>query len=247
METLIPVHKALLISDLHLGSPVCQAEVIRRVIEESESEIILIVGDLFDGPDLKRLAKKHWKVLSALRKASKSRRVILVRGNHDPGGADFLEALLGIETVNEFLLEHDGKRFLFIHGDIFDSWVSQWPITSEIFTGVYNFLQRLDPLQQRIARYLKHRSKDVTRCVQTLRKRAEEYRKHKKADFICCGHSHYEEITPTYANAGCFTDSPCTYATLAQDTSTENCGVTLHHAPIEASAAANQPQEAAAL
>ena len=50
METLIPVHKALLISDLHLGSPVCQAEVIRRVIEESESEIILIVGDLFDGP-----------------------------------------------------------------------------------------------------------------------------------------------------------------------------------------------------
>lgn len=201
---------ALIVSDIHLGSPVSQADTFIDVLQQYDPKILFIVGDLFDGLNLHRLKGKHWKALSMIRKMTKKSRVIMLKGNHDIAEFSGLEALLGIEVHNEFIWEWRGERILLLHGDIFDYWVTQWPILAEVFSGVYYWLQRLDH-GQRLARWIKRKSKKVVRNVSCVHKRAETYCKFKRCDFVICGHTHYAELSEHYANSGSFCDVPSTF------------------------------------
>lgn len=219
------MNKALILSDLHLGNPGCRAKTICNVLAEEDFEILFIDGDLFDCLNLGRLPKSHWKVLTKVRKISKRRRVILIRGNHDTIDFEALEALLGIETHAEFIWEHQGKRFLFVHGDIFDHFVLGWPRLNEWLTTLYYHAHKFKPLRFVVDRILQSGNRS---SASEFRERAEKFREHKRADYIVCGHSHFAELFPTYANSGSFLQSPCTYLTVGQDTNTAHCGVVLH-------------------
>jgi UDP-2,3-diacylglucosamine pyrophosphatase LpxH len=218
------MNKALILSDLHLGNPSCRAKTLVRVLNQEDFEILFIDGDLFDCLNLGRLPKSHWKVLTKVRKISKKKRVILIRGNHDTIDFEALEALLGIETYAEFMWEHEGKKFLFVHGDIFDHFVLGWPRLNEWLTTLYYHAHKFKPLRYAVDRILQsgNRSSSLE-----FRKRADKFREHKRADYIICGHTHVAEIFSTYANSGSFLGNPCTYLTIGQETSTATCGVEL--------------------
>jgi len=111
----------LFISDIHLGSRNCQADLLLDFLRHHDAETIYLVGDIFDGWRLKR--SWYWPqshndiVQKLLRKVRKGTRVIYIPGNHD----DFVRAYAGllfggIEIAENAIHElADGRRFLVIH------------------------------------------------------------------------------------------------------------------------------------
>ena len=86
---------AIVISDIHLGSNVCQAKTLasflsRIELGETDTDTLIINGDLFDSWDFRKLKKDHWKILSQIRKISDIIKVIWISGNHD-GPADMVK------------------------------------------------------------------------------------------------------------------------------------------------------------
>ena len=73
----------LALSDIHLGSPICQADLTLEILEKENYDTLVICGDLLDSYNIHRLCKKQWKVLSTLRKISKNKKCIFIKGNHD--------------------------------------------------------------------------------------------------------------------------------------------------------------------
>ena len=79
---------AVVISDIHLGSSNCQAPALARFLEgilagQMRTRLLIINGDVFDSIDFRRLKKRHWKVLSLVRRLSDKIEVIWIAGNHD--------------------------------------------------------------------------------------------------------------------------------------------------------------------
>ena len=76
---------AIIISDIHLGSDVCQAEALDKFlkkIDKLQPQRIIVNGDLFDCLNFNKLPKHHWHILKDLRKLSKKTEVIWLNGNH---------------------------------------------------------------------------------------------------------------------------------------------------------------------
>ena len=89
-----PIYDCLVISDLHLGSDVCQARLLEEYVEWAarNSRELVINGDIFDDLNFKRLTKRHFACLKIIRRNSDREdfRLVWVRGNHD-GPADIDE------------------------------------------------------------------------------------------------------------------------------------------------------------
>lgn len=79
--------RAVWISDLHLGTPGCQARALLDFLRDVHCDTLYLVGDVIDGWQLRR--SWYWPqshndaVQKILRKARKGTRVIFVPGNHD--------------------------------------------------------------------------------------------------------------------------------------------------------------------
>ena len=133
----------LCLSDIHLGSPICQAELTLKLLEEEKYDKLIICGDILDSYNIHRLCKKQWKVLSALRKISKKKECIFIKGNHDRG-LDTISALLGFDFKEEHIEVIKKKKFYFVHGDRWDYIIQLRPFLTEIACGLYYFLLKID-------------------------------------------------------------------------------------------------------
>ena len=87
--------RAVFISDLHLGTPGCQADALLDFLKHHPSDHLYLVGDIVDGWQLRR--RWFWPqahndvVQKLLRRARKGCRVVFVPGNHD----EFARAFVG--------------------------------------------------------------------------------------------------------------------------------------------------------
>ena len=118
--------RTLFISDVHLGARGTQAERLLDFLRYYDADTIYLVGDIIDGWKMK--SGFYWPqshndvVQKLLRKARKGTRIVYVPGNHD----EFLRGYYGthfggIEVVeNAIHVGPDGRRYLVIHGDLFD-------------------------------------------------------------------------------------------------------------------------------
>src|ERR1700750_219839 len=79
--------RALCLSDIHLGTKGCQADVLIDFLRHYDSDNIYLVGDIVDGWQLR--TGWYWPqmhndvVQKILRKARKGARVVYIPGNHD--------------------------------------------------------------------------------------------------------------------------------------------------------------------
>ena len=220
-----PVHhfENIIISDIHLGSKLSQTDLLISFLKNISFDRLIINGDVFDSINMKRLNKHHWKVLSVLRKITdkeKGKEVIWIRGNHD-GFSDLLTQLLGIKVYNEFSFEWNNKNVLALHGDVFDVYTSEHPILSEIADIIYKFAITIDPVKNRISKFLKKNTKAFLRNTQIVRERSLAYAEHKNAQVVCCGHTHHPEMKEdgemTYLNSGSWTLHPTTFIGFTKD------------------------------
>src|SRR5260221_11147793 len=79
--------RTIFISDVHLGTPGCQARHLLDFLRHTESRELYLVGDIIDGWQLKRRCYWHQShndvIQKVLRKARKGTRVPYIAGNHD--------------------------------------------------------------------------------------------------------------------------------------------------------------------
>ncbi len=214
---------AIIISDIHLGSDVCQAEALDKFLKKIQDDKIqtqrlIVNGDLFDCLNFNKLPKSHWHILKDLRKLSKKTEVIWINGNHD-GHYEFVSNLLGLEFTQEFIFESADKKVICLHGDKFDSFIQKYPIITKFADCIYWLMQKLDRSYS-LAVYAKKNSKTFLRNSERIRNEAVKYCKENGADIVCCGHTHFSETTlingSWYGNSGCWTDKPCSYLTIME-------------------------------
>lgn len=210
----------IIISDLHLGSHICQEEKILQFLQtiEFRTNHLIINGDLFDNWNFSRLSYTHWRILKTIRKASEKIHTTWIAGNHD-GPSEIISQLLNVEFLEEYRLVNGDKAIIVLHGDVFDEYISKYPRLAKVADFFYRLVQKLDPSLY-WARKLKRSSKTFLRAVETVEKRALEYCKRNKADSICVGHTHHPAVVDLgyigYYNSGSWTDTVCTYLTINQ-------------------------------
>jgi UDP-2,3-diacylglucosamine pyrophosphatase LpxH len=216
---------ALILSDLHLGSHNCEAKKISHLLErlvsgDIRTQRLILNGDVFDSIDFRRLTRKHWKVLSLLRKLSNDLEIRWLCGNHD-GSAEVVSHLLGVQVTDDYILESGGQRILILHGHIFDDFLDNHPILTWLGDCVYWFLQWWDPSHS-LARRAKHGSKIFLRCARKIMEGSVTLARRRSCDAVCCGHTHSacisDELALPYYNSGCWTELPCTYLTVLDGT-----------------------------
>lgn len=215
------MYDAIVISDIHLGSDNCQARELVQLLDSIRrgsmpTRRLILNGDVFDSIDFRRLNKRHWKVLSELRKLSDEVEITWINGNHD-GPAEIVSHLLGVNCSDEIAVESGGRTILFLHGHRFDEFISRYPLITWIADRVYNFLQRIDKSHS-FAKFAKRRSKTFLRCAAKIERDAVRYAARKGYDAVCCGHTHHAAANRDgpvhYFNSGCWTEKPCTWLTV---------------------------------
>lgn len=227
---------AVVVSDIHLGSENCQAKsLVRFLASIREGSLathrLILNGDVFDSIDFRRLKKRHWKVLSLLRKLSDEIEIVWINGNHD-GPAEIVSHLLGVSCQDEYILESGGRKILFHHGHRFDEFISRHPVLTWFADRIYALLQRVDHTHH-FAKLAKKKSKTFLRCARKIEKESIHYAARQGCYAVCCGHTHHAAAVTSgpihYFNSGCWTEKPCHYLTVKS-------GVTQLHSYVDASA-----------
>jgi UDP-2,3-diacylglucosamine pyrophosphatase LpxH len=220
--------RSVFVSDLHLGTPGCQADALLAFLRAHPSEHLYLVGDIIDGWQLRRRwfwPQSHNDVVQKiLRRVRKGCRVVFVPGNHDEFVRHFIgHHFGGVEVVAEAVHQTaDGKRLWVTHGDLYDGVIQYAKWLAYLGDTLYEFTLRLNrhfnSLRARLglpywslSQYLKHRVKKavsfVTRFEETL---AAEARK-RGLDGVVCGHIHRAEMRDIegtlYCNDGDWVES----------------------------------------
>ena len=213
----------VIISDLHLGSEVCQAQELERFLEwvVSRTRMLIINGDIFDDLNFKRLKRHHFNCLRIIRRNTDRPdfRVIWMRGNHD-GPADIISHIVGVDILDEYLFDNGPLKLWILHGDQFDTIVSGYKGLTEFFSALFRGIQMVVPL--RWCRWIRRLSKDFQRNTPVIRHRATEEAKRRECNSVTCGHTHHAEDTQEsgirYINTGTWTDqTPCPYLWISGD------------------------------
>lgn len=230
---MINAYKSIFISDIHLGSKGCKADLLCDFLKHNVAENLYLVGDIIDGWRLKRKfywLQSHTNVVRRILTASKREtKVIYVIGNHDDvfrGLLPFDMSFGNIELVNQ--CRHvgiNGKTYMVIHGDIFDGVLRtklQWLYHLGDF--LYNILLDINILVSKVrnwfglphwslSAYLKHKTKEAVSYLANFEELITEYCAKQKTDGVICGHIHHADIKTIngieYMNDGDWVES-CT-------------------------------------
>jgi UDP-2,3-diacylglucosamine pyrophosphatase LpxH len=223
-------YRSIWISDIHLGTRGCKADLLLDFLRHNESEYLYLVGDIVDCWRLRRSwywAQSHNDVVQKLlRKARKGTRVYFIPGNHDEPFRDYVELQFGgITVLPEAVHEMaDGRRFLILHGDAFDGIVryARWLafLGDRAYNAMiavnhwYNQLRHLCGYDYwSLSAYLKHKVKNAVEFISSFEHAVAEEAKRRGVDGVICGHIHKAEIRRIddilYCNDGDWVES-CT-------------------------------------
>ena len=218
------------ISDIHLGTKGCQAELLLEFIREVECETLYLVGDIVDGWKLR--SGWHWPqahndvVQKILRLARKGVKVVYVPGNHDEVVRDFCGVHFGGVIVARDAIHEaaDGKRYLVTHGDEFDgvvqnarwlAFLGDWSYRGLIALNThFNRVRRMMGLGYwSLSAYLKHKVKDAVAFIDKFEGAMAEEARRRGVHGVICGHIHHAEMRDIggvmYLNDGDWVES-CT-------------------------------------
>lgn len=199
------------ISDIHLGTPGCQALALLEFLKDVECETLYLVGDIIDGWQLRRTwfwPQSHNDVVQKiLRKARKGTRVIFVPGNHDEFARRYCEHNFGgVDVVDECIhTTADGRRLWVTHGDLFDGVIQCARWLALLGDAAYEFMlkvnrhlnvwrARLGLPYWSLSKYLKHKVKRAVSYVGDFEGAVAREARKRQVDGVVCGHIHHAEM-----------------------------------------------------
>lgn len=220
-------YRSIFISDAHFGYKLNRSDLLNDFLKYHSCEKLYLVGDIIDIWALER--RLYWSysdslaVRQILNKKRHNSEVYYITGNHD-GQLRTLLPDLNIEGItfhNELVhIGVDGKKYLVVHGDIFDNSTPVWEIVSRIGDRAYTISLYISNIYYKIREflnlppwslslYLKQNVKEAVKYINSFEKHMVEYCK--DYDGIICGHIHNAVIKDIenlkYMNCGDWVES----------------------------------------
>jgi UDP-2,3-diacylglucosamine pyrophosphatase LpxH len=222
--------RTLFLSDIHLGSKGCQADKLLDFLRHYEADTVYLVGDIVDGWQLK--ANWYWPqthndvVQKLLRQARKGARLLYIPGNHDEFLRNYYGTHFGgIDVLEDAIhLGPDGKRYLVIHGDLFDVVIRHARWLALLGNNAYdlaiwlnthfNAIRRAFGLTYwSLSQWAKLKVKNAVNFIGEYEKTLAAEARRRGVDGVICGHIHHAVIRDdgglSYINCGDWVES-CT-------------------------------------
>jgi UDP-2,3-diacylglucosamine pyrophosphatase LpxH len=223
-------YRTIWLSDIHLGTRGCQADMLLDFLKHTDSEHLIFVGDIIDFWSLKR--SSYWPeshntvVQKVLKKARHNTNVVFIPGNHDEKLREYIGVSLGGIEIHENYTHTlaNGRQIFCVHGDIFDIITRCHKWLAIVGDVGYTFLLWLNGIQNRLrtklginhwslSQYIKKHIKEAVSFISDYEDSVVREAKHLGVDMILCGHIHHAEIREidnvTYINTGDWVES-CT-------------------------------------
>jgi UDP-2,3-diacylglucosamine pyrophosphatase LpxH len=239
----IPIRRVrtAFVSDVHLGTRGCQAELLLDFIKHVEFDNLYLIGDIVDGWRLK--SGWYWPqahndvVQKILRLARKGVKVVYIPGNHDEFAREYCGTVFGdVHVVHDAIhVTADGRKLLIVHGDEFDGVVqyAKWlALLGDWAYGAVLALNTWFNLARRrmgfgywsLSAYLKNKVKNAVKFVDAFEVAVADEARRRGADGVVCGHIHKAAIRDVggiqYLNDGDWVES-CTALVENRDGSLE--------------------------
>ena len=213
------------ISDVHLGTFGCRATELHNYLKTINPKILILNGDIIDIWQFNKryFPKPHMKVIKQLMNfITSGTKVYYITGNHDEMLRKFRGFRLGsFEIVNKVVLDIDGKKGWFFHGDVFDVTMQHSKWLAKLGGMGYDFLILINTIVNWIShkigygrlsfsKKIKNSVKSAIKFINDFETTAADIAIDKGYDYVVCGHIHQPEIriietdkgTTTYLNSG---------------------------------------------
>ena len=204
-------YRTIWISDVHLGTKGCNAELLIDFLDHTDSETMYLVGDIIDGWRLKK--KFYWPpehndiVWRILKRARRGTRIVYIPGNHDEmirpfsgmnfGGVEILRAAFH-ETA-------DGRRLMVLHGDEFDTIMLAHRWLAFVGDALYHMMMKINGWVAKVRSLLglpywsiskagKHKVKNAVEFISKYEEVVARAAGERGVDGVVCGHIHTAEI-----------------------------------------------------
>jgi UDP-2,3-diacylglucosamine pyrophosphatase LpxH len=213
------------ISDVHLGTYGCHAKELLKYLKSIKPKMLILNGDIID---IWQFSKRYWpethmKVVRKLMKfVVEGVPVYYLTGNHDELLRKFADMHMGgFHLQNKLVLELDGKKAWFFHGDIFDvtmqhsKWLAKLGAVGYdsliLINSVVNWgLKLFGREKMSFSKKVKAQFKDAVKFINSFEQTAAELAAKNGYGYVICGHIHQPErrtITTedgqvTYLNSG---------------------------------------------
>ncbi|WP_178985423.1 UDP-2,3-diacylglucosamine diphosphatase [Winogradskyella helgolandensis] len=213
------------ISDVHLGTYGCQAKQLLTYLNSIEPKKLILNGDIVDIWQFKKryFPKSHLSVIKKIMDfAANGTEVIYITGNHDEMLRKFTDTEIGnISIVNKLVLELDGKRAWFFHGDVFDISIQNAKWLAKLGGWGYDFLILINQLtnwfsdkmgkeRYSLSKKIKNGVKGAVKYISDFEEVATDLAIENGYDYVICGHIHQPKMLikknkqgkTTYLNSG---------------------------------------------
>lgn len=215
----------VVLSDVHLGTYGCHAKELLSYLATIKPKTIILNGDIIDIWQFRKsyFPKSHLKVIKKLIDfASKGTKVYYITGNHDEMLRKFSDTSMGnISLVDKVVLELNGKKAWFFHGDVFDSSVNHAKWIAKLGGIGYDYLILLNRFinwilvkmgkePYSLSKKIKSSVKKAVKFISDFENTAAELAIENGYDYVICGHIHEPKIenienkkgSVTYLNSG---------------------------------------------
>ncbi len=209
--TSVQQYRTVFISDIHLGTRGCQAEMLLGFIRSMECRTLYLVGDIIDGWRLK--GGWYWPqahndvVQKILRMARKGVQVTYIPGNHDDRVRDFCGVHFGgVIVARDAIFESaSGKRYLVTHGDEFDGVIAHAKWLAFLGDWAYRALLSLNTTWNLVRRrmgfgywslsaFVKVKVKNALQFIENFEAAVADEARRRGVDGVICGHIHKAEM-----------------------------------------------------
>jgi len=203
-------YKTIIMSDIHLGMKDSKAKEVVDFLEKNSCETLILNGDIIDAWAINRGAKlkpKHIKCIRKIMKLSENgTKVYWLRGNHDDFLKNFIPIKIGeIMIQEELVINSKGKKYLVLHGDVFDVFITKMGWLAKLGSVLYDFslwinrwYNRLRKVRGKdylsISKKMKESVKFASNFINKFEHHLVHLAKKNKYDGIICGHIHYPII-----------------------------------------------------
>lgn len=199
----------VVISDVHLGTYGCHAKELLEYLNSIKPKTLILNGDIIDIWNFRKsyFPKAHLKVIKKLLSLStKGTKVYYLTGNHDEMLRKFSDTHMGnISLLDKIVLELDGKKAWFFHGDVFDSSVHSAKWIAKLGGIGYDYLillnrfinwclNKLGKEPYSLSKKIKGSVKKAVKFISDFETTASDIAIDKNYDFVVCGHIHEPKI-----------------------------------------------------
>lgn len=215
----------VVISDVHLGTYGCHAKELLKYLKSIKPKMLVLNGDIID---IWQFSKRYWpethmKVLRKLMKfVVEGVPVHYLTGNHDELLRKFADMHMGtFHLQNKLVVELDGAKAWFFHGDIFDvtmqhsKWLAKLGAVGYdsliLINSMVNWILKLFGREKMsFSKKIKAKFKDAVKFINSFENTAAELAIENGYEFVICGHIHQPEMRTiaiengqvTYLNSG---------------------------------------------